>query len=104
MTDLNFTIPNLILTKEILPEGLISHIQVPTTVLINQNIRIYFASRDTLGETNIYFVDVDSINPEKIVGRFKGPILEKGNIGFFIIFITVVGAEGVHLLTQILQA
>lgn len=56
----------------------------PTAFLLNdETIRIYASFRDTEGVGRIGYVDVDSVNPNKILKISKEPVLDVGQDGMF---------------------
>jgi hypothetical protein len=63
---------------------MISHACVPTaTVLANGNIRIYFAPRNSQGQSIPTFIDVDGQDFSKVVYLHDRPILDLGRLGTF---------------------
>jgi len=60
-----------------------SHAQVPTPIIIDDIIRIFFASRKENNETKISFLDVKKNNPKEIVYIHNKPILLNGRSGLF---------------------
>ncbi|MFC7773614.1 hypothetical protein [Flavobacterium sp. GCM10027622] len=60
-----------------------SHAQVPVADLLEDRIRIYYASRDTLGRSNVSYIEVEKYNPEKIIYKHTKPLFELGNLGAF---------------------
>ena len=60
-----------------------SHAQVPVADILDNEIRIYYSSRDSLGKSNISFIEVDKKDPKKIIYKHSKPILEFGKIGTF---------------------
>lgn len=60
-----------------------SHAMVPTPILIDDRIRVYFSGRDFQGRSRVGFVDVASSNPQKILYTHDKPILELGKLGTF---------------------
>lgn len=60
-----------------------SHAQVPVADLLNDKIRIYYATRDNLGRSNISFIEVDIDEPNHILYEHNMPLLELGKIGAF---------------------
>lgn len=83
MTEFVFSSIKPILTQSFLSPPLCSHLQVPTTILLKDAIRIFFSSRDPKGESLIYFIDVDSNDPQKVISENRESILQKGDVGFF---------------------
>ena len=61
-----------------------SHAQVPIAERISDElVRIYYATRDTLGRSNISFIEVDSNNPSIVIYKHMEPILQLGKLGTF---------------------
>lgn len=60
-----------------------SHAQVPVADILTDRIRIYYATRNVKGQSNVSFIEVDKENPEKILFENPKPLLELGNIGTF---------------------
>jgi len=67
------------------PSGLFpwsqSHAQVPTALLMDDHIKIYYATRDKDGRSLTSFVTVSREDPSKILYVHDRPILELGNPG-----------------------
>lgn len=65
-------------------EWMVSHACVPTALnLPNGNIRIYFAPRNSKGQSIPTFIDVDGRNPSKLIYIHDKPIMELGELGTF---------------------
>lgn len=61
-----------------------THAQLPVPELIKDDLyRIYFASRNAQGYSQIGFVEIDINKPTKIINISVNPILKPGNIGNF---------------------
>lgn len=60
-----------------------SHAQVPIVDNLADHYRIYYATRNSLGQSNIAYVEVCKDNLKKIVFESQKPLLELGNIGAF---------------------
>lgn len=60
-----------------------SHAQVPVADILSDRIRIYYATRNNEGKSNVSFIEVDKENPEKILFENDKPLFEFGNIGSF---------------------
>lgn len=60
-----------------------SHAQVPVVDLLDDRIRIYYATRDILGKSNVSYIEVEKNNPKKIIYEHKSPLFEFGNLGSF---------------------
>lgn len=83
MIDLAFSPLRRIQTDSFFADPLCSHVQVPTTILLSDTIRIFFSSRDTKGESSIYFIDVAHDNPQKVLSQSRKAVISKGDVGFF---------------------
>jgi len=60
-----------------------SHTQIPTALVLEDRIRIYFATRPRPGLSQTTYMDVDSNDPKKIIYVHDQPILELGEAGMF---------------------
>jgi predicted GH43/DUF377 family glycosyl hydrolase len=60
-----------------------SHAQVPTALLLEDRIRVFFASRPEPGVTMTGYVDLDPAEPARILAVAEKPILELGGPGTF---------------------
>ena len=60
-----------------------SHTQIPTVLVLEDRLRIYFATRPKLGLSITTFLDVDIKNPKEILYIHDKPILELGEHGMF---------------------
>lgn len=61
-----------------------SHAQVPVVDIENEGFwRVYYSTRNILGQSNISFIDVESGNPKQIMKVKTSPILELGEPGTF---------------------
>src|ERR1700694_1642989 len=60
-----------------------SHAMVPSPVLIEDIIRVYFTTREQSGMSRISFVDLDRKDPTHVVHVPDQPILEIGRPGTF---------------------
>lgn len=60
-----------------------SHAQVPTTLVLEDRIRIYFATRPQSGVSLTGFVDLDIERPNHILTVSERPVLELGGPGAF---------------------
>lgn len=60
-----------------------SHAQVPVADVLSDRIRIYYATRNSLGKSNVSFIEVDRVNPRKILFENDHPIFQFGDIGTF---------------------
>jgi len=65
-------------------DWMVSHACVPTAlVLPEERIRIYFAPRNSRGQSLPTFMEVSGENPSKVLYLHDRPILELGKIGTF---------------------
>lgn len=56
----------------------------PTAVMLNENvIRVYAGFRDDLGRGRVGYVDLDSVDPSKVLQISEHPVLDIGNPGTF---------------------
>ena len=60
-----------------------SHAMLPTPLLLEDRIRVYFTGRDKNQNSRISFVDLDRADPAKILHVHKQPILEVSKLGTF---------------------
>ncbi len=61
-----------------------SHAQLPIVDVSSSNAwRIYYATRNKYGQSNISFIDVEPGNPKKIIYIHDKPILAFGKLGAF---------------------
>lgn len=60
-----------------------SHAQVPVADVLSDRIRIYFATRNRDGKSNVSYVEVDKENPQNILFTNDKPLFEFGNPGTF---------------------
>jgi hypothetical protein len=60
-----------------------SHAQIPTGLCLGDKIRIYFATRPEAGSSVTAFLDVDALDPGKVVYVHDRPVLEPGRPGSF---------------------
>lgn len=84
----------------------VTHAQIPTVDMLDEEtLRIYYATRNSLGQSAISYFDVDAMNPSRIRYEHKAPILEKGLRGCFddcgVMPSCVVNAGGQKLLYYI---
>ncbi len=64
-------------------EWLKSHAMIPTPLLIDRHIRIFFTGRDNSNHSRISFVDVDKSDPSKVLYVHDKPLFDIGGIGTF---------------------
>lgn len=60
-----------------------SHAQIPTVLVLDDRLRIYFATRPRPKESLTSFIDVDIQDPSKVLYIHDKPILELGRPGMF---------------------
>jgi hypothetical protein len=60
-----------------------SHAMLPTPLLLEDRIRVYFTGRDARGHSRISFVDLSREDPAKILHVHDRPLLDVGKIGAF---------------------
>ncbi len=60
-----------------------SHAQVPVVDMLADRFRIYYAARNSLGKSNLSFIEVEKENPQKIIFERKTTLLNFGNLGAF---------------------
>lgn len=65
-------------------DWMVSHACVPTVHILNEKVfRIFFAPRNTKGQSILTYVDVDADDPKKIIHLSRKPIMELGELGTF---------------------
>ncbi|RMA57969.1 hypothetical protein [Ulvibacter antarcticus] len=60
-----------------------SHAQVPVVDVLSDRLRIYYATRNSEGKSNISFIEVEKENPQKIIFENNKPLFSFGNLGAF---------------------
>lgn len=60
-----------------------SHAQVPTTLVLDDVVRVFISTRNAVGKSLCYAVDLDKNDPSKIVARRSEPCLGFGRPGTF---------------------
>ncbi|MBN8828223.1 MAG: hypothetical protein J0H68_05905 [Sphingobacteriia bacterium] len=60
-----------------------SHTSFPKPFLMEDRIRIFFASRSTKIQGRIFYIDVDIDNPTKVIKVCEEPVLGLGELGTF---------------------
>ncbi len=61
-----------------------THAQVPFALPMNDNIiRIFYSTRDANSCSSVSFIDVDAVDPSKIIYEHNEPVLSKGIPGSF---------------------
>lgn len=72
-----------VFTTEQHPEWAGTHAQVPTPLLLNDTIRIYYADREASGRSYMTYVDLDRRDPTKVIYYHQRPLLNFGAPGTF---------------------
>lgn len=60
-----------------------SHAMLPTPMLIDDVVRVFFTSTDADRRGRLFSVDVDPADPRRIVSDIIGPLLDLGAVGRF---------------------
>ncbi len=60
-----------------------SHAQVPVVDVLSDRCRIYYATRNSLGQSNVSYIEVDKDHPEQILFECPTPLFQLGNLGSF---------------------
>lgn len=60
-----------------------SHAQVPVVDVLTDSLRIYYATRNAAGQSNISYFEVDKMNPEKVLYIHNTTLLDFGKFGAF---------------------
>jgi hypothetical protein len=60
-----------------------THTQVPVADVLSDRIRVYYATRNDQGKSNISFVEVCKDDPTKILYEHNATLLDFGNLGAF---------------------
>jgi hypothetical protein len=61
-----------------------SHAAVPFAENLEDNCyRIYFTTRDSKNRSHVAYVDMDILNPSKVLGVCRSPVLSPGPLGAF---------------------
>lgn len=55
-----------------------THAQVPSCLILEDRLRLYFATRDAQGRSRTSFIDVDKKNPSQILYIHDKPVMELG--------------------------
>lgn len=63
--------------------GMHSHAMLPTPIVIDDRIRVYFSSRDGKGRGRPFFVELDAHDPTRQIRGPMGPLLDLGAPGTF---------------------
>jgi predicted GH43/DUF377 family glycosyl hydrolase len=61
----------------------ITHAMVPTPLLLDDCIRVYYSTRSVKGESHIAFVHLDRDDPTKILNRSSTFVMAPGKVGTF---------------------
>jgi predicted GH43/DUF377 family glycosyl hydrolase len=64
-------------------DWMVTHAQVPTALVMEDRLTVFFATRNTAGQSHIAKLDLDSQNPKKIIALHKNPVLKPGKPGTF---------------------
>lgn len=60
-----------------------THAQIPSVLVLEDCLRVYFATRPVAGYSVMAMMDLDKNNPTKILKLYDKPVLEKGEAGAF---------------------
>lgn len=60
-----------------------THAQVPVVDVLKDRLRIYYATRNNFGKSNISYIEVDIDDPKKILYEHDELLFELGDIGTF---------------------
>jgi hypothetical protein len=60
-----------------------THAQVPTVLVKEDRLRIYYADRNSQGQSFPTFIDVEIENPSKVLSFHKRPVIDFGRPGTF---------------------
>lgn len=61
-----------------------SHAAVPFAENLEKDLyRIYFTTRDAINRSHIAYIDINILNPSKIIEVSKGPVVSPGSLGTF---------------------
>jgi hypothetical protein len=81
---IKWTHQGLIYNQELLQKNWsMTHAQVPTAIILNDYIRVFYATRDVNNQSRTSFVDFNIDNPTQIEYQNDGYILELGDAGTF---------------------
>ena len=72
-----------IFTTEDYPDWAGTHAQVPTPLLYDDRIRVFYADRNSNGKSYTTYVDLDRADPSKVLYCHKEPIIGFGAPGTF---------------------
>jgi hypothetical protein len=60
-----------------------SHAQVPVVDVLNDKLRIYYASRNSAGKSNTSYIEVERDDPSRIIFEKKEALFSFGRLGAF---------------------
>jgi hypothetical protein len=60
-----------------------THAQVPVVDVLEDRLRVYYATRDSLGKSNVSYIEVEKNNPKKIIYKHSASLFDLGNLGAF---------------------
>ncbi|MCD0471081.1 hypothetical protein [Flavobacterium sp. JAS] len=60
-----------------------SHAQVPVVDMLSDRIRIYYATRNNSGKSNVSYIEVDKKDPKIVLFENNKPLFNFGNLGTF---------------------
>ena len=60
-----------------------SHAQVPVVDVLSDRYRIYYATRNSQGQSNVAYIEVDKNNPQHLLFQSTKPLFQLGNLGTF---------------------
>jgi len=60
-----------------------THAQVPVVDVLSDRLRIYYATRNSQGKSNVSYIEVDKEDCQKIIYECKVPLLNFGKVGSF---------------------
>jgi hypothetical protein len=60
-----------------------SHAQVPVVDVLKDRLRIYYATRNLEGKSNVSYIEVEKDNPQQIILQNDKPLFELGSLGSF---------------------
>ncbi|MDA8874574.1 hypothetical protein N9H78_02760 [Winogradskyella sp.] len=61
----------------------LTHAQVPFAYLLEDKVRVFYATRDKDSSSSVSFIDVQASNPSNILYEHSLPVLQKGDKGSF---------------------
>lgn len=60
-----------------------SHAQIPVIDILEDRLRIYYATRNSIGQSNVSYIEVDKNNPSEIIYIYDKKLFDFGDIGTF---------------------